>query len=155
MDRQRLLRIGIVAAVLFAANLVGRLVVRIGAVEDVQSQQQITVLTYASIGLIMAVMAVLWARLRPAGHVIADLAAAMVVAGVLILLIGPFVSGTTPATVGVGDTFDAAWQYAGFAAGGGLVGLLSLIAVGGDYTSRSLKQFVDAKRAKPHRAVRG
>lgn len=155
MNRQRWLRIGILAAALFAVNLVGRLVIRLGSIEDVQTQQQVTVLTFAAIGLVMAVMAVLWARSRPAGPVVADLSAAMVAGGLLILLVGPFVSGTTPAAVGAGDSFNAAWQYVGFAAGGGLVGLLALIALGRDYTSRSLQQFADAKLTKPHRVVRG
>jgi hypothetical protein len=151
---KRWLRIAVLAGALFAINLIGRLVVRLGSVDDLDSQQQVTVLTYAAVGLLMAVLAVLWGRLRPAGPVIADLAGGMVLAGLLILTIGPFVSGTTPAAVGAGDSFNAAWQYAGFAAGGALIGLLSLIAVGRDYTSQSLKRFAEAKLTKPHRVVR-
>lgn len=152
--REQWLRIGILAGGLFAINLVGRLVVRLGSIEDADTQQQVTLLAYAAVGLVMAVVGVLWARLRPLGQVAAELAAGAVAAGVLILAVGPFVSGTTPAEVGVGDSFTAAWQYAGFAAGGALIGVLLLIMVGRDYKSQSLKRFAEAKMTKPHRVVR-
>lgn len=153
--KERWLRIGILAGALFAINVVGRLVVRLGSIEDVDSQDRITLLTYAAIALVMAGCAIWWGRVRPLGVVVADLAGAAVAAGVLILLAGPFISGTSPAAIGAGDSFTVAWQFAGFAAGGSLVGTLLLIMVGRDYKSRSLKQFADSKLTKPRRPVRG
>ncbi|MPZ28888.1 MAG: hypothetical protein GEV12_21435 [Micromonosporaceae bacterium] len=152
--RKRWLRIGILAGALFVINVAGRLVVRLGSIEEVDSQDRVTLLTYAAVGLLMAVLAIWWGRLRPLGVVVADLAGAAVAAGVLILLVGPFVSGTSPAAVGVGDSFNVAWQFAGFVAGGSLLGMLLLIMVGRDYKSRSLKQFAESKLTKPHRPVR-
>lgn len=152
--RERWLRIGILAAVLFAANAAGRLVVRFGSIDDVDTQQRVTLLTYGVIALVMAGLAGWWVRLRPMGVVVADLAGGAVGAGVLILLVGPFLSGTTPAQVGAGDSFEAAWQYAGFAVAGALVGLLLLVTVGRDYKSQSLKRFAESKLTKPHRPVR-
>lgn len=152
--RKRWLRIGILCLVLFAINLVGRLVVRIVSIEDVDTQDLVTLLAYGAVGLVMAVLAAWWGRQRPMGEVIADLAGGAVGALVLILLIGPFVSGTSPAAVGVGDSFNVAWQYAGFAGGGTLIGLLLLVMVGRDYKSQSLKRYAQAKLTKPHRPVR-
>lgn len=152
--RQRWLRIGILAGVLFAINVVGRLVVRLGSVDSIDSQERVTLLTYAVTAVVMAAVAGWWVRLRPMGVVVADLAGGAVGALVLILLAGPFVSGTSPAEVGAGDSFEAAWQYAGFAGGGALVGLLLLIMVGKDYKSQSLKRFAEAKLTKPRRPVR-
>lgn len=152
--KERWLRIGVLAGVLFGINLIGRLVVRIGSIEDASGQQRVTLIAYAAVAVAMAVAAVLWARQRPTGPVLADLGAAVLVSGVLILTVGPFVSGTTPAQVGAGDSFNAAWQYVGFAAGGAFVGLLLLIAVGRDYTSRSLKQYAQSQLVKPPRAIR-
>ncbi|QSB13856.1 hypothetical protein JQS43_20235 [Natronosporangium hydrolyticum] len=149
--RERLLRIGILAGVLFAVNVVGRLIVRIGGVEEVTAQQRWTLVAYGVIGLAMAVAGVSWARRRPLGIVAADLAGAAVAAGVLVLTVGPFVSGTTPAEVGAGDSFEAAWQYAGFAAGGAAVGVLLLTMLGLDYRSQSLKRFAEAKSTRPAR----
>lgn len=152
--RERWLRIGILAGALFAINVVGRLVVRIGGIDEVAAQQRATLVSYALIALVMAVVGALWARHRPLGVVTAELAAGAVAAGLLVLLLGPFVSGTTPAAVGAGDSFTVAWQYTGFAAGGAMVGVLLLIMLGRDYRSQSLKRFAEAKLSKPHRVVR-
>ena len=152
--RERWIRIGILAGVVFAIAVAGRLVIRIGSIDDVDTQSNLTWATFGAAGLVLAVLAIRWGRIRPMGEVVADLAGGAVAAGVLILLVGPFVSGTSPAAIGVGDSFTVAWQYAGFAAGGGLVGLLLLIMVGRDYKSQSLKRFAEAKLTKPHRPVR-
>jgi len=150
----RWLRIGVLVLVLFAINVVGRLVVRIGSIEDVDTQDLATLIAYGAVGLVLAVLAAWWGRQRPIGEVIADLAGGAVGALALILLVGPFVSGTSPGAVGAGDSFNVAWQYAGFAAGGALIGLLLLIMVGLDYKSQSLKRYAQAKLTKPHRPVR-
>lgn len=152
--KQQWLRIGILAGALFAINVVGRLVIRFGGIDDVGTQQTLTLLAYGVIALVMAVLAGWWGRSHPLGRVVGELAAAVVAAGVLILGVGPFLSGTTPAAVGAGDSFNAAWQYAGFAAGGTALGLMVITALGKDYTSRSLQRYEEVKRAKPHRPVR-
>lgn len=152
--RERWLRIGILAGALFAINLVGRLVVRLGSMEDADTQDTVTLVTYGAVALLMAVLAGWWARLRSVGVVVADLAGGAVAAVLLILLVGPFVSGTSPAAVGAGDSFEAAWQFVGFAAGGTLVGMLLVIMLGKDYKSQSLKRFAEAKLTKPKRPVR-
>jgi len=152
--RRTWLRIGILSLGLFAVNVAGRLWVRLGSIEDIDAQNRITLLTYGVIGLVMAVLAILWARARPMGEVGAELAAAAAGALALILIAGPFISGTTPKQVGAGDSFDVAWQYAGIAGGGAIVGLLLVIAVGQDYKSRRLKRFAEQKLTRPKRPVR-
>jgi hypothetical protein len=151
--RERWLRIGILAGALIAVNVVGRLVVRLGSVDDVETQELVTLVTYGAVALVMAVVAGWWVRLRPLGVVVADLAGGAVAAGLLTLLVGPFVSGTSPSAVGVGDSFEAAWQFAGFAAAGALVGMLLVIMLGRDHQSKSLKRFAEAKLTKPRRPV--
>jgi hypothetical protein len=152
--RERWLRIGILAGVVFAMSVAGRLVVRLGSIDDPDTQGNVTWATYGAIGLVLAVVAVWWGRIRPIGVVVADLAGGAVAGCLLNLFVGPFVSGTTPGEVGAGDTFEAAWQFAGFAGGGALVGLLLLIMVGKDHKSQSLKRFAEARKTKPHRPVR-
>jgi hypothetical protein len=152
--RQRLLRLGIVAAALLVISLAGRLVVRIWFDGEVDAEQRVTWITLGAIAVAMAVTAIWWGRLRPIGVVIADLAGAAVAAGLVNLFAGPFVNGTTPAQIGAGDLFNAAWQYAGAAGGGGLIGLLLLIMVGKDYKSQSLKRFAESRLTKPRRPVR-
>lgn len=152
--KERWLRIGILAGVVFALAVVGRLVVRLGSIDDPDTQSNLTWVTFGAIGLVLAVVAIWWGRLRPMGVVVADLAGGAVAGGALNLSVGPFVSGTSPGEVGISATFEAAWQFAGFAGGGALIGLLLLIMVGKDYKSRSLKRFAEARLTKPHRPVR-
>jgi hypothetical protein len=152
--RDRWLRIGILAGALLAIALIGRLAVRIWFDGEIDAEERITLITLAAIGLTMAVLAVWWGRLRPIGVVIADLAGAAVAAGLVNLFAGPFVNSSTPAQIGAGDLFNAAWQYAAAAAGGTLIGLLLLIMVGKDYKSQSLKRFAESKLTKPSRPVR-
>jgi hypothetical protein len=152
--KQRWQRIGILAGTLFVINVIGRLVIRLGSIDEVDTQLTLTLLAYGLIALVMAVLAGWWGQQHPLGSVIGELSAAVVAAGVLILGVGPFISGTTPAAVGAGDTFNAAWQYAGFAAGGTALGLMVITMLGKDYTSRSLQRFEEIKRAKPKRPVR-
>jgi hypothetical protein len=152
--KERWLRIGILAAVLLAVSLAGRLVVRIWFEGEIDAEERLTVLTLGALAVVMAVSAIWWGRLRSMGIVIADLAGAAVAAGILNLLVGPFVSGTTPAAIGVGDSFNAAWQYAAAVGIGTIIGLLLLIAAGKDYKSQSLKRFAESKLTKPRRPVR-
>jgi hypothetical protein len=152
--KARWLRIGILAAALLAISIAARLVVRIWFEGEIDAEERVTLITLGAIAVVMAVSAIWWGRLRPMGIVIADLAGAAVAAAAVNLLAGPFVSGTTPAQVGVGDSFNAAWQYAAAAGGGALIGLLLLIMVGKDYKSQSLKRFAESKLTKPRRPVR-
>lgn len=152
--RERLLRIGILAGVVLAICVIGRLVVRIWFDGEVETEERVALLTLGAIGVVMAVVAIWWGRLRPLGVVIADFAGAAVAAGLVNLFLGPFINGTTPAQIGAGDLFNAAWQYAAAAGGGALIGLLLLIMVGKDYKSQSLKRFAEARLTKPRRPVR-
>lgn len=125
--RDRWLRIGILAGVLLAICVVGRLVVRIWFDGEIEAEDRIALLTLGAVGVVMAVSAIWWGRVRPMGVVIADLAGAAVAVGLLNLFAGPFINRTTPAQIGAGDLFNAAWQYAAAAGGGALIGLLLLI----------------------------
>jgi hypothetical protein len=152
--RDRWLRIGILAGVLLAICVVGRLVVRFWFDGETDTEERIALITLGAIGVVMAVVAIWWGRLRPLGVVVADLAGAAVAAGLVNLFAGPFLNSTSPAQIGAGDLFNAAWQYAAAAAGGAVIGLLLLIMVGKDYKSQSLKRFAEAKLTKPRRPVR-
>jgi hypothetical protein len=153
--QRRWLRIGILAVVLLAVIFGGRLVIRIWHEGNADAEERISLYTLGAVALVMLVTAIWWGRLRPIGVVVADLAGAGVPACAINVIAGPFISGTTPAQIGAGDSFNAVWLFAGFAGGGVLVGLLLLITVGKDYKSRSLKLFAESKSTKPRRAVRG
>ncbi|BCB79873.1 hypothetical protein GCM10022251_09330 [Phytohabitans flavus] len=152
--RDRWLRIGVLAGVLFAVNVVARVVARVGFDEDGEAQDRVSLGMFVVIGLILAVMAFLWGRRHPAGRWIADIGAAAIIAVLLTIFVGPFVSGDTPFEGGAGDFFAQIWLYGAFAIGGSLVGFLILVALGLDYRSVGLKRYAEAKMAKPRRVVR-
>lgn len=152
--KDRWLPIGVLAAVLFAVNVAARLVARLGFNEDGEAQDRVSLAMFVVIGLVLAVMAFLWGRRHPAGRWIGDVGAAVLIALVLTVFVGPFVSGDSPFESGAGDFFAQIWLYAGFALGGSLIGFLFLVALGLDYRSQGLKRFAEARMAKPRRVVR-
>lgn len=152
--RDRWLRIGLLAAAVFAINVAGRLVVRIGSIDDEDTEGRVTLITLIAIALVMAIVAVLWARQRPLGGVISELSGAGVVGGLLCLVAGPYLSDTTPFANGLTFFLAQCGVFAAYAGGGALIGVLMLIMVGQDYRSRSLARFAEEKLAKPRRPVR-
>ncbi|MFC0528022.1 hypothetical protein [Phytohabitans kaempferiae] len=152
--KDRWLPVGVLAGVLFAVNVAARLVARLGFNEDGEAQDRISLGMFVALGLILAVTAFLWGRRSPAGRWIADIGAAAIVAMLLTILVGPFVSGDTPFESGAGDFFAQIWLYGAFAIGGSLVGFLILVTLGLDYRSQGLKRYAEAKMAKPRRVVR-
>jgi|SRR5690606_6435737 len=153
--RQRWLRIGLLAGIAFAINVAGRLVVRIGSIDDADGQQRVALAAFLAIGVAMATAAVIWTRQRPVGDVATDLAGGGFFGGLLCLLIGPFVGGSSPTAEGLEVFLAQGGLFAAYAGGGAAFGMLLVIALGKDYVSRSLARFAQEKLAKPRRPVRG
>ncbi|MEJ3741991.1 hypothetical protein WEI85_01645 [Actinomycetes bacterium KLBMP 9797] len=152
--RDRWLRIGVLAGVLFAVNVVARLVARFGFDGETEAEDRVSLAMFVVIGLILAAMAFVWGRRYPVGRWIADLGAAALGAMLLTIFVGPFLSGDGPFTGGAGRFFSQIWLYGGFAIGGALLGYLILVTLGWDYRSQSLQRFAETKLAKPRRPVR-
>jgi hypothetical protein len=152
--RDRWLRIGALAAVLFAINVAARLVTRLAFDGDDDRQTTMGLISLVVIGLTFAVLAFAWGRDRPAGTVVADLAGAATIGCALTIFVGPFISGEGPFSDGAGVFFGQIWQYAGFFGGGTLVGFLVLTALGLDYKSKHLKRIAETQLTKPGRPVR-
>lgn len=139
---QRWQRIGIVAGVLFALNLIGRGTSKIFFDGNDDRETLIGFLTFGSVALVVGVLAFMWGRERSTGEVAADLAAASGIACLLSYLVGPFVTGGTPFANGAGDFFEQIWWYAGFVAVGAFIGTAVLIVIGQDLRSKQLKSYV-------------
>lgn len=152
--RERWLRIGVLAAVLFAINVVARLVGRLAFNGDDDRLTTLGLISLTVIGLVFAVLAFIWGRSRPAGVLVADLAGAATIGCALTIFVGPFISREGPFSDGAGIFFGQIWQYAGFFCGGTLVGFLVLTALGLDYKSKHLKRIAETRLAKPRRPVR-
>lgn len=152
--KERWLPVGVLAGVLFAVNVVARLVARFGFDGDTEIQDRLSLAMFAVIGVILAVMAFVWGRRSPLEQWGARVAAAVLIAMALTIFVGPFLSGSHPFADGAGEFFVQIWLYAAFSAGGVLVGFLLLTALGMDYRSQQLRRYAEIKLAKPRRVVR-
>lgn len=152
--KKRWQRIGVLAGVLFAVNVVARLVVRLAFSGDDDWQTSIGLISMTVIGLIFAGMVFAWGRDRSLGILVADLAASAAIGCALTVFIGPFLSGEGPFSDGAGVFFAQIWQYAGFAGGGTLIAFLVLTAFGLDYKSKCLDQIAQSGLSKPRRVAR-
>lgn len=153
--KERWLPIGVLAGVLFAVNVVARLITRFGFNGDVEAEDRVSLAMFAVIGLILAARAFVAGRREPVMTWAPNLAVSVLIAMALTIFVGPFINGNTPFTGGAGVFFTQIWLYAAFAAGGTLFGYLLLTAFGLDHRSQSLKRFAEQKLARPRRVVRG
>ncbi|WP_041841469.1 hypothetical protein [Actinoplanes friuliensis] len=152
--RQRWVPIAVLAAALFAINVVARVVIRIGFADNDSAQNTVSIIMFAVIGVVLAVVAFIRAQRVPPSSWLPELAASAIGGMLLTILIGPFISGDTPFAAGAGNFFSQIWLYGGFAIVGTLLGYWVATMLGRDYRSRSLQAFARAKTTKPRRVVR-
>jgi hypothetical protein len=155
MRQQRWFPIVVLALGLFAINVVARLVTRIGFSGDDNAEGRISIVMFAVIGVLLAVVAFVRAQRVPPATWLPDLGFAAALGMLLTVLVGPFISGGGgPFGSGAGSFFSQVWLYAGFAIVGTLLGYWIATAFGRDYRSRSLKAYARARSSKPRRVVR-
>ncbi|MFB9235266.1 hypothetical protein ACFFWC_06895 [Plantactinospora siamensis] len=152
--KERWRRVGALAGVLFAVNVVARLVTRFAFHDDTEASDRISLVMFAALGLILAVVAFRWGRRVPLGQWCGEIAVAVLVAMVLTIFVGPFISGSNPFADGAGAFFSQIWLYLGCTAFGALLGYLLLTALGRDYRSESLRRYAELQRSRPRRVVR-
>ncbi|WP_330438929.1 hypothetical protein OHB44_29645 [Micromonospora sp. NBC_00821] len=146
--------IGVLAAALFAVNVVARLIIRFGFEGDDIAADRVSLAMFVVIGLILAVVAFRWGRRRPLAGWAADLALVVPVAMLLTVLVGPLLVGHNPFDGGAATFFAQIWLYLLATGAGLLIGYLVLTALGRDYRSQQLKRYAEVKAAKPRRVVR-
>ena len=152
--RQRWVQIALLGAALFAINVIARLVIRIGFHDDDTAQNRVSIVMFAVIGIVLAVVTFVRAHRVPPSSWLPELGVAAIAGMLLTILVGPFVSGDTPFEGGAGNFFSQVWLYGGFAIVGTLLGYWIATMLGRDYRSRSLAAFARAKTTKPRRVVR-
>ncbi|GAA3350424.1 hypothetical protein GCM10020358_76290 [Amorphoplanes nipponensis] len=148
------MRIALLAAALFAINVIARVVSRIWFNDDDTAQNRVSLVMFAVIGIVLAVVTFVRAQRVPPSSWLPDLAAAAIGGMLLTILVGPFVSGDSPFAAGAGNFFSQVWLYGGFAIVGTLLGYWIATMLGRDYRSKSLAAFAKAKLTKPRRVVR-
>ncbi|MFI6260731.1 hypothetical protein [Micromonospora sp. NPDC051006] len=146
--------VGVLAAALFAVNVVARLIIHFGFDGDDTAADRVSLGMFVVIGLILAAVAFAWGRRRPLGAWAADVAAAVLVAMLLTVLVGPLLVGNNPFSGGAGTFFAQIWLYLAATIAGTLIGYLLLTALGRDHRSQTLKRYAEVKTAKPRRVVR-
>lgn len=152
--RQRWVPIAILAAGLFAINVIARLVIRLGFNDNDAAENKVSIVMFAVIGVVLAVVTFLRAQRVLPSTWLPDLVAAAVAGMLLTILVGPFVSGDSPFSAGAGNFFSQVWLYGGFAIVGTLLGYWVATMLGRDYRSKSLRAFAQARTSKPRRVVR-
>ncbi len=153
MRQQRWFPIAVLGVALFAINVVARLIIRLGFDDNDSAQSRASIVMFAVIGVVLAVVAFVRSqRVAPADW-LPDLTGGAVAGLLLTILVGPFISGNTPFSNGAGSFFSQIWLYAGFSIVGTLLGYWIATALGRDYRSRSLKAFATAKNNRPRRPV--
>jgi hypothetical protein len=152
--RQRWKSVALLAAGLFAINVIARLVIRIGFQENETAENRVSIVMFAAIGIVLAIVTFVRAQRVPPSSWLPELAAAAIGGMLLTILVGPFVSGDSPFSGGAGNFFSQVWLYGGFAIVGTLLGYWVATMLGRDYRSKSLAAFAKAKLTKPRRVVR-
>jgi hypothetical protein len=146
--------VGVLAGVLFAVNVIARLAIRLADGSDSPLAERASLGMFVVIGLILAVEAFRRGRREPVGAWGADVGLAVLVAMLLTVLVGPFVSGSAPFADGAGEFFAQIWLYLAAAGAGTLLGYLLLTALGRDHRSETLRRYAESSRARPRRVVR-
>lgn len=152
--KRRWMAIALVAVVLFAINVVARLIIRLWFDGDDAAEGTVSLAMFGVIGLALAVITFIRSQRHRPAEWLPDLGAAAVIGMLLTILVGPFISGDSPFAGGAGNFFSQIWLYGGFAIVGTLLGYWIATALGRDYRSRSLSAFAQSRATKPRRVVR-
>jgi hypothetical protein len=153
--KDRWLPIGVLAGLLFAINIVARLVTRLGGFAAEDQQLRIGIISMVATGVLLIGATARWAVRYPIGRVVADLSAAAGIACLLSVVVGPFVAGSKPFAGGLGFFVGQILLFALLSGAGMLFGFLGVVVLGKDYKSRSLKRYAQNYKSKPPRVVRG
>jgi hypothetical protein len=152
--KKRWLPVGVLAGVLFATNVVARVVVRLTAAGSATNQTRIGLIAVLAVAAVMAGAAYWWALRFRVPRLTLDLGAAAVLACVLSVLIGPYVAGSRPLAEGGAFLFGEVWQYLAITAAAALFGLLVAMMLGKDWKSQAWKRYAESMKSKPRRVAR-
>ncbi|MEU1755870.1 hypothetical protein ABZ436_24865 [Micromonospora matsumotoense] len=152
--RDRWRAVGVLAAALFAVNVLARVIIKLGFDGNDTAADRVSLGMFIVVGLVLAGVVLARGRVVPAARWGADVAAAVVVALLLTVLVGPLLVGNNPFGGGAGLFFAQIWLYLAAAAAGVAIGYLVLIALGRDHRSRQLQRYAERNVGKPRRVVR-
>jgi hypothetical protein len=147
--------VGIIALVLFAINLGGRIWAKnMKAANDAvleNRQAKAGLIALALIGLVFFGMALYWGRIRSMWQTCTELGFAAVAACLLSIFVGPFLVGKSPFDGGAGNFLAQIWWWSGLAIVGVGLAYIGLVSFAIDYKSKQLKSYADRAKAQPKR----
>ena len=152
--RERWLPVGLLAVVLFAVNVAGRVAAKVWGDGDDDREIRIGLIALGVIGVIVLGAAVRWVRRHPMPRVWADLGFGVAAACLLSVLLGPLLVGDQPFAEGAGLFFRQIWWYAGISIVGALFGALAVMTLGKDWKSQAWKRYAEQVNSRPRKVVR-
>jgi hypothetical protein len=153
--QQRWVRVGLLALVIAAVNVISRFITWKFELADASQQTTLGVIAIAAVGAVLIASTVWWAIRYPFPRVVGDIGVATIAAAMVSLLLGPFAGGSKPFAEGLGVFVGEFLMFLGIAFVGALVGFLGLVALGKDWKSRGLRRYEENYHKRRHRAVRG
>jgi hypothetical protein len=152
--KERWLPVGLLAVVLFAINVAGRVVAKFWADGDDDKEIRVGLITLAVIGIVVLGVTVRWVRRHPIPRVWADLAFGVGAGCLASVLLGPLLVGDEPFAEGAGLFFRQIWWYLGIAIAGAGLAMLIMMTLGKDWKSQAWKRYAEQATSRPRKVVR-
>ena len=152
--KERWLPVGLLAVVLFAVNVAGRVVAKFWADGNDDKEIRVGLVALAVIGVAVLGVTVRWVQRHPIPRVWADLAFGVGAACLASVLLGPFLVGEQPFDEGAGLFFRQIWWYLGIGLVAAGLGMLVVMTLGRDWKSRAWKRYAEQATSKPRKVVR-
>jgi hypothetical protein len=152
--KERWLPVGLLAVVLFAINVVGRVVAKIWADGNDDKEIRVGLIALAAVGVVVLGFTAWWVQRHPIPRVWADLAFAVGSACLASVLLGPLLVGDQPFAEGAGLFFRQIWWYLGISVAAAGLGMLAMMTLGKDWKSQAWKRYAEQATSRPKKVVR-
>jgi hypothetical protein len=152
--KERWLPVGLLAVVLFAINVAGRVFAKIWADGNDDKEIRVGLIALAATGVVVLAFTAWWAQRHPIPRVWADLAFGVGSACLASVLLGPLLVGDQPFAEGAGLFFRQIWWYLGISVAAAGLGMLAVMTLGMDWKSRAWKRYAEQATSKPKKVVR-
>lgn len=153
MVSKRWVRVGLLALAIFLVNGVSRFITWKADIVEEDDQLRVSLVALAFVTLLLIAASAWWAVRYPFGRLFADIGAAVGIGGLLSVLVGPFLGGSTPFEGGPGWFVGQLLLFLLLAAVGVFLGFVSVVAFGKDWKSRGLRRYEEAHK-RAHKTVK-
>jgi hypothetical protein len=155
VNKQRWLRVGLLALGLFAVNVIARVVTEVGDVTTDSGRDLVAYGGMAAVFVAVAVAGAWWAVRYPFSRIVFDVGAAVIIFALLSILVGPLFVGDSPFASGLAFIVGQILLLIAVGLVGGLLGFAATVTVGKDWKSRGLRQFEQTYHRRQNRPTRG